>query len=273
MSNHTVGSRRDEPIGRQTLIAFIAAFAVVVFLLTLAPAPVSAASTVRTTVVRGTLVVTGTPSADRIALRLSRTLPRRLQVDLGDNGSADRTFTLGSFARIDVEAGGGNDRIRLDTRNGSFTKSKPTLGLTTRFGLVTFTRALRNPFDAGNASLNLDDVEAIRVRPLGGDDEVHVGDLSGSDVVRVDADLAATRAGSTADLQADTVAVIGTVGDDAITVTAGIGEVRVDGLAAITRVSHADADLDTLAITTLDGTDGVAVAPAVLGLIQVSSGP
>ena len=55
--------------------------------------------------------------------------------------------------------------------------------------------------------------------------------------------------------------------------TAGTGEVTVGGLAATVRVSRADADLDTLAITTLDGADVVGVAPAVLGLIQVSSGP
>jgi len=350
MSTRATSTRRDEPIRGHTLVAFAAAFAVLVILLAISPGRVSAASTVQAAVVRGTLVVTGTPSADRIALRLSRTLPRRLQVDFGDNGSADRTFRLGSFARIDVEAGGGNDRIRLDTRNGSFTRQKPTrvnggagsdtlsggdgnetliggdgndtvdgnggtdtvslgsgndtldwdavdgsdvvrggggadtlvvtgsaadefLGDTTRFGLVTFTRALRDPFDPGNASLTLDDVEAIRVRPLAGDDEVHVGDLTGADVVRVDVDLAEARGGSTADLQADTVAVVGTVGNDSIAVTAGTGQVTVGGLAATVRVSHPDADLDTLAITTLDGNDAVAVAPAVLGLIQVSSGP
>ena len=350
MSNQTTSTRRAEPAGRHTLVAFAAASAVVVILLAMAPARVAAASTVGAAVVRGTLVVTGTPSANRIALRLSRTLPKRLQVDFGDNGSTDRSFALGSFAAIDVEAGGGNDRIRIDNRNGSFTKSKQTringgsgndnliggdgretliggdgndvvdgnggadvvslgngndtltwdagdgsdvmrggggtdtlvvtgsaadefLGATTRFGRVTFTRALRDPFDPGNASLDIDDIEAIRVRPLGGDDEVHVGDLTGSDVVRVDADLAATRGGSTADLQADTVAVIGTVGNDSITATAGTGQVTVGGLAATVGVSHADADLDTLAIITLDGADVVAVVPAVLGLIQVSSGP
>ena len=54
--------------------------------------------------------------------------------------------------------------------------------------------------------------------------------------------------------------------------TAGIGQVTVGGLAATVRVRNADADLDTLAVITLDGDDAVAVAPAVLGLIQVSSG-
>jgi hypothetical protein len=350
MSNSTTHARRDERVGRQGLVAFAAAFAVVVILLTIAPARVAASSTLHASVVGGTLVVTGTPAGNRIALRLSRAHPNRLQVDFGDNGTADRVFTLGSFAAIDVAAGGGNDRIRIDNRNGSFTKSKPTrlnggsgndnliggdgnetliggdgsdvvdgnggadavrlgngndtvswdagdgsdvvrgragadtlvvtgsvvdefLGTTSRAGHVTFTRALRDPFDAGNASLDLDDVEAIHVTPLRGDDEVHLTDVTGSDVVSVDVDLAATRGGSTADAQADTVAVIGTVGSDTISVTAGTGEVKVAGLSATVRIRGADADLDTLAITTLSGADGVTVAPAVLGLIQVTSAP
>jgi hypothetical protein len=350
VSYQTPSTRRDEPVGRRTLVAFAAAFAAVAILLTADPARVAAASSIHAAVVGGTLVVTGTPSADRIALRLSRTLPHRLLVDFGDNGSTDRSFALGSFAAIDVEAGGGNDRVRIDTRNGSFTRTKPTrvngssgadtliggngnetliggdgndvvdgnggadrvvlglgndtliwdagdgsdvvrggggtdtlvvtgsaadefLGTTSRAGRVTFTRALRDPFDPGNASLDVDDVEAIRVRPLTGNDEVRVGDMTGSDVVRVDVDLAATPGGSTADLQADTVAVIGTVGDDAISVTAATGVVQVRGLAATVSVSHADADLDRLVVTTLSGVDQVAIDPAVLGLIQASSGP
>jgi hypothetical protein len=350
MSHQRIRSRRDEPIGRRTLASLAAAFAALVILLALGPAGVAAASTIHTAVVGGKLVVTGTPSADRIALRLSRTLPHRLLVDFGDNGSTDRSFALGSFTSIDVEAGGGDDRIRIDTRNGSFTRTKPTrvnggsgndtiiggdggetliggdgndlvdgnggadhvglgtgndtlvwdagdgsdvirggsgadtlvvtgsaadefLGTTSRAGRVTFTRALRDPFDPGNASLDLDDVEAIRVRPLTGDDEVRVGDLTGSDVVRVDVDLAASRGGTTADLQADTVAVIGTVGNDQIAVTAAAGVVQVGGLAATVNVSRADADIDTLTVTTLSGVDQVVIDPAVPGLIQVSSGP
>ena len=350
MSNRTTSSRRDEPIGRQTLVALAAAVAVVVILLAIAPARVAAASTVNAAVVRGTLVVTGTPSADRVALRLSRTLPRRLQVDIGDNGSADRTFALGAIAAIDVEAGGGNDRVRIDDRNGAFTTSRPTringgagndtllgggggetliggagndvidghggadmvgggdgndsvfwnagdgndvvrggagidtlvvtgsaadefLGTTSRFGRVTFVRSLRDPFDPGNASLDLDDIEAIRVRPLGGNDEVHLLDMTGSDVVRVDVDLAASPGGSFTDLQSDRVEVIGTVGNDSISATANTGQVTVSGLTATVDVRGADPDIDTLAITTLSGADVVTVAPAVLGLIQVSSAP
>ncbi len=102
MSKQTTRPRRDEPIGRQTLVAFAAAFTVVVLLRALSPARVAAASTVGAAVVRGTLVVTGTPSANRIALRLSRTSPKRLQVDFGD---ADLdTLALSTLSGTDAVA-------------------------------------------------------------------------------------------------------------------------------------------------------------------------
>ena len=50
----------------------------------------------------------------------------QLQVDVGDNGSADRTFDLSTFGAIDVEAGNGNDTVRIDQVNGAFTTTKAT---------------------------------------------------------------------------------------------------------------------------------------------------
>ena len=88
---------------------------------------VSAAPTVRARVVDRTLRVTGSPSADRIALRLSATDPSQLQLDVNADGSADDTFDINSFASIVVDAGRGNDFVRLDTANGAFTTAKPTI--------------------------------------------------------------------------------------------------------------------------------------------------
>ena len=88
---------------------------------------VSAAPTVRGRVVDRTLRVTGSPSADRIALRLSATDPSQLQLDVNADGSADDTFDINSFASIVVDAGRGNDFVRLDTANGAFTTAKPTI--------------------------------------------------------------------------------------------------------------------------------------------------
>ena len=77
-------------------------------------APVAAAApTLGATVTDGTLRISGSRFSDRIALRLS---PDRtqLQVDVGNNGSADRTFDLGTFDAIDVNAGNGNDTVLIE---------------------------------------------------------------------------------------------------------------------------------------------------------------
>jgi RTX calcium-binding nonapeptide repeat (4 copies) len=87
----------------------------------------TAAPTVRARVVDGTLRVTGSPFADRIALRLSATDPSQLQLDVNADGSADQTFDINSFASIVVDAGRGNDFVLLDTANGAFTTARPTI--------------------------------------------------------------------------------------------------------------------------------------------------
>ena len=79
---------------------------------------VSAAPTVRAQIVHRTLRVTGSPFADRIALRLSATDPNQLQVDINADGSADDTFNMSRFASIVVNAGRGNDFVLLDTAHG-----------------------------------------------------------------------------------------------------------------------------------------------------------
>src|SRR4029079_17069733 len=89
-------------------------------------APVAAAGPgLRAGVTDGTLHIVGGPSSDQITLRLS---PDRtqLQVDVGDNGSADDAFDLRTFDAIDVEAGNGNDTVRIDQINGAFTTTKAT---------------------------------------------------------------------------------------------------------------------------------------------------
>ena len=74
----------------------------------------------------GTLRVDGGDRPNSVALRLKAGDPTRIQVDAGDNGSADA-----SFARVDVDAisirmGNGRDSVRIDDANGAFTDSIPT---------------------------------------------------------------------------------------------------------------------------------------------------
>jgi Ca2+-binding RTX toxin-like protein len=67
------------------------------------------------------LVVKGTEAADRIALRLSATDRQTLQVDVGDDGSADFQVARNRFRSIRVDARRGDDLVRIDEANGAFT--------------------------------------------------------------------------------------------------------------------------------------------------------
>jgi hypothetical protein len=303
--------------------------------------PVTAAPTVEATVDAGTLHVAGSRSADQIALRLSALDPNLLQVDVGDDGSADFTFDRGTFASIDVAAGNGADTIRIDESNGLFGAAEATriaggnggdrliggsgaqvfiggrgndvvdgnqgndaadlgqgddtfvwdqgdgsdvvegargfdtmvfngfganesMAATANGGRVLFTRV------QGNIVMDLDDVEAIDVRPLGGTDTVTVNDTTGTDLTHVDVDLATALGSSASDGLADTVTVKGTTGDDSITANANGAAVEVSGLAAFVRITHADAASDALVIDGLTGVDDVAVDPALAALMLVS---
>ncbi|HEU4841594.1 MAG TPA: hypothetical protein VFT09_09135 [Ilumatobacteraceae bacterium] len=73
-----------------------------------------------------TLIVAGDRGADRIALRLEAGVPTRLQVDFGDDGTADATFDRATFSRIAVQAGRGDDTVRIDDANGTFTDTEIT---------------------------------------------------------------------------------------------------------------------------------------------------
>ena len=307
----------------------------------IAASAVAAGPTVRADVTDGTLHISGSPLADDIALRLSALDRNELQVDVGDDGSADHTFDLSTFRAIDIRAGNGNDTVRIDQVNGAFTTTKVTridgengddtlivgsgneivvggrgddvvdgnggadtaflgkgndtfiwdpgdgsdvveggsgsdalvfngsggdeiMAATANGPRVSFTRNL------GTIVMDLDGIEAIDVRALGGADAVTVNDVTGTDLKRVDVDLAATIDGSTADGQADTVTVAATKGDDSIAADANGAAVDVIGLAAFVRITHADPASDKLIIDRVAGTDDVSIDPALAALIQVS---
>jgi hypothetical protein len=67
-----------------------------------------------------TLTVTATSGADQLALRVAPGDPNTLQVDFGDDGSVDQSFSRSTFSRIDVFLLSGADRFRVDQSNGVF---------------------------------------------------------------------------------------------------------------------------------------------------------
>ena len=74
----------------------------------------------------GVLTVAGTDANDRIALRLKSGNPDIVQVDVGDDGSTDFSFSRARVTNIRVDGGAGNDFVRIDDANGAFTDTIPT---------------------------------------------------------------------------------------------------------------------------------------------------
>jgi len=75
---------------------------------------------------RGVLTVKGTRDDDRIAVRLRAGQSGVLEVDVGDDGSADFSFDRADVTNLVVDGRGGDDRLRIDETNGVFTDTIPT---------------------------------------------------------------------------------------------------------------------------------------------------
>jgi Ca2+-binding RTX toxin-like protein len=121
----------------------------------------------------------------------------------------------------------------------------------------------------GAITMDLDDVESIVAKTLGGRDNLVVGDLSGTDVANVVADLAASGGGD--DAAPDNVVVNATNGEDVVTVTGAGPNAQVSGLAALVSVSGAIAGSDRVTVNALAGDDvvdasGLAANSALLTL-------
>ncbi len=82
---------------------------------------------VQASVAGGTLTVTGTAQRDTLALRLKAGVPGVLQVDVGDDGTAEFEFDRSTFVRVQVLAGAGRDQVRIDQVNGAFADEATTL--------------------------------------------------------------------------------------------------------------------------------------------------
>ena len=123
--------------------------------------------------------------------------------------------------------------------------------------------------DIGAITMNLNDVEAIVAKTLGGTDNLVVNDLSGTDVTNVVGELAATGGGN--DAAADNIVVNATNDDDDATVTGAGPNVEVNGLPARVSASGAIAGSDRVTVNALGGDDivdasGLAATSALLTL-------
>ena len=185
------------------------------------------------------LVVSGTGKADTIALRTDAEKPKRLLIDYGDDGRAERKIPYAAIDKVVVRGRGGDDRIHLDESRAPLPAS---LAIRAHGGRGTDTVA-RSGSDVhgdsmemaaevdpelarvsnGASHATLDAVEAVELPAGGGADRVGVFDLTGTDVTHV-----ATSAGP-ADGAPDQVIAAGTGGDDMIEVVGEPGALGSSG--------------------------------------------
>jgi Ca2+-binding RTX toxin-like protein len=158
-------------------------------------------------------------------------------------GAGDDTFQWDPGDGSDtVEGQDGTDAM---TFNGSNINER--MEASANGGRVRFTR------DVAAIVMDLNDVETIVAKTLGGVDTVTVNDLSGTDVTNVVSDLAANGGGD--DGAADNVIVNATNGDDVATITGNGPTAQVDGIAARVSLSGAVAGSDRLTVNGLQGDD------------------
>ena len=164
---------------------------------------------VRARLVHGALEVKGGPQGNAVALRLGdRT---QVQVDVGDDGSADFSFARSDLRAIDVSMGNGDDAVRIDDTNGTFTDSIPTTiaGGAGKDSLIGGAGA--ETFYGGKGDDNVDGGK--------GNDTAYLGD--GNDVFSWDpgegSDVIDGQDGS------DRMLFNGAVGADTVTMTANFG--------------------------------------------------
>ena len=131
-------------------------------------------------------------------------------------------------------------------------------------GRLRFTR------DLGNIVMDTNDVEVVDVNALGNTDTITINDLSGTDVTRLDGDLAGTLNGTAGDASADTVIVNGTNGNDVIDVIGAGTSATVIGLPTQVNITNSESANDGLVINTLAGNDGVTSTTLPAGVIKLT---
>jgi Ca2+-binding RTX toxin-like protein len=152
-----------------------------------------------------------------------------------------------------VEGQAGNDRLIFNGSGGAEIFDASANG-----GRVRFTRNL------GNIVMDLDDIETLELNALGGIDNVIVNDLTGTDLTRINSNLAGTIGGTAGDAAADIVFINGTAGDDIVTATLPGGDLLVTGLAAVVSVDSFET-MDSVRLQGLGGDDIVDAAAVGAG--------
>ncbi|QPF85072.1 VCBS repeat-containing protein [Bradyrhizobium genosp. L] len=180
------------------------------------------------------------------------------------NGAMPATAFIGGRGDDTLTGGSGNDTFAwnpgdgsdtIDGRGGSDTLNFNGANVNEQIAISANGSHALLTRDVASIAMDLNGVETIALRTLGGADTITVNDLTGTNVSKVAVDLQA--AGGGGDGAADIVVVNGTAGNDAISVIQSGTQVIVNGLAAQTTVDGMEAGSDTVQINGQGGTDTV----------------
>jgi Ca2+-binding RTX toxin-like protein len=168
----------------------------------------------------------------------------------GDNGTDLALMGAGNDV-FQWNPGDGNDT--LEGQDGSDTmlffgaNIAENIDVVANGGRVLFVRNI------ASVNMDLDDVEQIDFRALGGADNIVVGDLTGTDMTQIGLDLRGPNGGG--DGAADNVTVNGTQGADVFGAAGDAGGVQVFGLAAKVNIFFQEQANDRLTLNGLGGDD------------------
>ena len=188
--------------------------------------------------------------------------------DFADGQQGNDTALLGAGDdTFQWDPGDGNDTIEgqdgRDTMAFNGSAGNEIMEASANGGRVRFTRNL------ANIVMDLDDVENIVAKALGGADTLTVNDLSGTDVTDVVTDLNAPSGGD--DLAADNVIANATNGADVAVVQGAGTEASVLGLAAQVTVRGGIANSDRLTVNALAGDDVVEASGLAAGTLSLTA--
>ena len=168
----------------------------------------------------------------------------------GDNGN-DTAFLGTGDDIFEWDPGDGSDTIEGEAGSDLMlffgANIAETIDIFANGGRALFTR------DIANIVMDTDGVERFEFRALGGADQINVGDMTGTDVTRIDLDLRGPNGGG--DGAADLVNVSGTQSGDVIAISGDAGGVTVSGLAATVNMFFQEQANDRLVVNGQGGDD------------------
>ena len=194
------------------------------------------------------------------------------------NGAAGDDLLDGGAGNDVAFLGTGNDVFQWDPDDGSdMVEGQDGLdrldfngaNIAERIDIAANGARVRFTRDVANVTMDLNDVEFVRFKALGGADSIVINDLSGTDVVQagVHVDLGAGAGGG--DGSVDTVTVNGAAANEIITVFSSPGVIGVNGSSAPVAIFNAESG-DQLVVGGGAGNDTIDASSLPLGTITLT---